>query len=141
VQVLYGSWKEHLENVKKSPDDPLVMPWLFSKPFRQQYPEKVKEIKNSFAEGYLSRNSKAFERQMKANTTHDARSDLHRIQVPTLIMVGKHDELTPPRMVKDLKSEMPNAELLVFEQGGHGLYWEEPHLFNKAVVDFLNGRP
>ncbi|UCF58172.1 MAG: alpha/beta hydrolase [Deltaproteobacteria bacterium] len=52
--------------------------------------------------------------------------------------MGKHDELTPPRMAKELKAEMPNAELLTFEQGGHGLYWEVPHLFNKAVLGFLN---
>jgi pimeloyl-ACP methyl ester carboxylesterase len=52
--------------------------------------------------------------------------------------VGKLDELTPPRMAKELKAEMPEARLIVLEQGGHGLYWEVPDLFNKAVLDFLN---
>ncbi|MFH1349603.1 MAG: alpha/beta hydrolase [Pseudomonadota bacterium] len=113
------------------------MPWLFSKAYRKQYPEKVREIKESFTKGYLSRNSKAFERQMNANITHNLKGLLHRIDVPTLIMVGKDDELTPPRMAIRLRSEMPNAELLIFEQGGHGLYWEVPHLFNKAVLQFL----
>ncbi len=77
---------------------------------------------------------------MKANITHDTRDFLRRIDVPTLIMVGKDDVLTPPNMAKELKSQMPNAELLIFDQGGHGLYWEVPHLFNKGVLDFLNGQ-
>ncbi len=77
---------------------------------------------------------------MKANTTHDTRGLLNQIHIPILIMVGKHDELTPPRMAKELKVEMPNAKLLTFEQGGHGLYWEVPHHFNKAVLDFLDGQ-
>lgn len=140
MRVLYDSWKEYMEKSGKSGDDPMVMPWLFSKPFRREHPERVKEIKSRLAGGYISRNTKAFERQMKANTTHDTRGRLNRIQVPILIMVGKHDELTPPRMAKELKAEMPNSELLTFEQGGHGLYWEVPHLFNKAVLGFLNGQ-
>ena len=116
------------------------MPWLFSKPFRQGYPEKVREITARFAGRYLSRNSKAFERQMNANIAHDTRGCLHRIHVPTLILVGEHDELTPPSMARELRSEIPNGKLLVFEQGGHGLYWEVPQLFNKAIVEFLKGQ-
>lgn len=137
MRVLYDSWKEYLDKAEKSDDDPIVMPWLFSKPFRKEHPEKVREIKARLTENYPSRRSEAFQRQLKANVAHDARGRLNRIDVPTLIIVGKDDELTPPRMAKGLQSEMPNAELLVLEQGGHGLYWETPQLFNKAVVDFL----
>lgn len=140
MRVLYNSWREYLQKSGKSGDDPMVMPWLFSKSFREQHPGKVREIRARLTGGYLSRNAEAFERQMKANTTHDARGRLMQITVPTLIMVGAQDELTPPRMAKELKAEMPNAKLLIFEQGGHGLYWEVPHLFNKAVLDFLNGQ-
>jgi len=75
---------------------------------------------------------------MKANVEHNTKGQLRDIDVPTLIMVGKHDELTPPRIAKALKSEMPRAKLLVFEQGGHGLYWEIPTQFNKAVYDFIS---
>ncbi len=118
----------------------MVMPWLFSKPFRRQYPEKAQAIKMQLTGLYLARNSKAFERQVKANIEHDTRGQLKQIQIPTLIMVGKDDELTPPGMAKELKSEIPNAELLIFDQGGHGLYWEVPDLFNKAVLDFIRSQ-
>lgn len=77
---------------------------------------------------------------MKANTSHDTRGLLNRIHVPTLIMVGKHDQLTPPRTVEKLESEIPNAKLLILDEGGHGLYWEVPDSFNKAVLDFLNSQ-
>ncbi|MFH0811291.1 MAG: alpha/beta hydrolase [Pseudomonadota bacterium] len=140
MKVLYNSWEEHLKNSVRSDSDPMVMPWLFSKPFRKQNPDKVKEIKAKFTGGYLPRKSEAFERQMKSNVAHDTRGRLNSITVPTLILVGKDDELTPIRMLEEIKSEISNAKLVVFEQGGHGLYWEVPHLFNKAVLDFLNGQ-
>ena len=138
MRVLYDSWQEYLQRSDRSDEDPMVMPWLFSKPFRQKHPEKVREIKARLTGGYLARNSSAFERQIKANVTHDIRGQLNRISVPTLILVGKQDELTPPRMGKELEAEMPDARLIVFEQAGHGLYWEVPHLFNQAVLDFLS---
>lgn len=138
MQAFYGSWKEHLEKADESSDASAVMPWLFSKAFRSQHPDKVSEIKTRLTGNYLSRNSEAFERQMKANIEHKTKGRLHQVDVPTLIIVGKQDELTPPKMAKELESEMPRARLQVLEEGGHGLYWEAPHLFNKAVLDFFN---
>ena len=115
----------------------MVMPWLFSKPFRRQYPEKVKEIKERFTQNYLTRNSAAFERQLNANIKHDTRKRLQQIKVPTLILVGKDDELTPLNMAEELGSAIPDSKLIVFEQGGHGLYWEVPELFNESVINFV----
>ncbi len=140
MKVFYSSWQESLKRSGRSDEDPMVMPWLFSKSFRKEHPEKVREIKARLTGGYLAMSSSAFERQMKANITHDVRGQLTRITVPTLILVGKQDELTPPRMAKELKAEMPDARLLVLEQGGHGLYWEVPKLFNEAVLDFLKAQ-
>jgi 3-oxoadipate enol-lactonase len=137
MRMFYGSWQESLQRSGRSEEDPVVMPWLFSKPFRKEHPEKVREIKAHLTGGYLARNSPAFERQMKANVTHDVRGQLNRISAPTLILVGRQDELTPPQMAKELEAEMPDARLSVLERGGHGLYWEIPNLFNKAVLDFL----
>jgi len=121
----------------KTDDIPMVMPWLFSKPFRKQHPERVKEIKDRFTKNYLTKNSTAFERQLNANIMHDTRNRLREIKTPTLILVGKNDELTPPRMAKELSSEISNSRLLIFEQGGHGLYWEVPELFNQSVIEFI----
>jgi pimeloyl-ACP methyl ester carboxylesterase len=124
----------------KTDDIPMVMPWLFSKPFRKQHPEKVKEIKDRFTKNYLTKNSAAFERQLNANVRHDTRNQLKEIKIPTLILVGKDDELTPPNMAEEMSSEIPNSKLLIFDQGGHGLYWEVPDLFNKAVLDFVKNQ-
>lgn len=55
-------------------------------------------------------------------------------------MGGRHDQLTPPRMAMELKSEIPNAYLVIFDEGGHGLYWELPERLNRTVLDFLRGQ-
>ncbi len=118
----------------------MVMPWLFSKPFRKQHPQKVKEIKEHFTKTYLTRESAAFERQLNANIRHDTRNQLRKIKAPTLILVGKDDELTPLKMAEELSAEIPDSKMIAFEQGGHGLYWEIPDLFNEAVSNFVNAQ-
>lgn len=115
----------------------MVMPWLFSKIFRKQYPEKAKHIKENLTKHYLTRNSTAFERQLNANIKHDTRGRLHQIKIPTLILTGRDDELTPPIMAEELHSEIPDSKLRIFDQGGHDLYWEVPELFNESVINFI----
>ena len=77
---------------------------------------------------------------MKANIRHDTRNKLPEIKIPTLILVGKDDELTPFKMAEELSSEIPGSELKVLDRGGHGLYWEIPDLFNREVLEFVNAR-
>jgi pimeloyl-ACP methyl ester carboxylesterase len=40
-------------------------------------------------------------------------------------------------MAEELSIEIPNSKLMVFESGGHGLYWEVPELFNQSVIEFI----
>ncbi len=137
MRLLYDSWQEYLKKSDKPENDPIVMPWLFSKDFRRDHRDKAAEIRSRFAGNYLSKKSKAFERQLKANVSHDVRGRMKHLDIPTLIVVGKGDELTPPRMAEDLKAEMPGAKLVILDRGGHGLYWEVSEMFNKTVLEFL----
>lgn len=138
MKILYDSWKGHLAISGRPGDEPLVMPWLFSKQFRETSPDRIRDIKTRFARGYLPRNSDAFERQLGANVRHNLAGRLGGIRVPTLILVGRDDALTPPRLAEALHEEIPHSELVVFERGGHGLYWEIPRLFNRTVLDFIS---
>jgi proline iminopeptidase len=63
-------------------------------------------------------------------------ADLHRITVPVLITVGRHDEITPAcaaRMARNL----PNAEVVVFPNSSHVPFYEEPAAYDAALLGFL----
>ena len=62
--------------------------------------------------------------------------DLHRITVPTLITCGQHDELTPACALR-MKQHLPNATLKVFPNASHMPFYEEPHLYYPALLEFL----
>ena len=62
--------------------------------------------------------------------------DLGRVTVPTLITVGKYDELTPACALK-MKHALPNAEVKVFPNSSHCPFYEEPEQYYPVLLGFL----
>jgi 3-oxoadipate enol-lactonase len=59
------------------------------------------------------------------------------VAVPTLVIVGNQDILTPRGDSEDLAERIPGAELVVISGAAHGFMVEAFRPFNKAVHDFL----
>jgi pimeloyl-ACP methyl ester carboxylesterase len=62
---------------------------------------------------------------------------LSTLTVPTLIICGAADLLTPPSIARLIAAKIPHAELVVAPESGHSVYWEEPDVFNRAVLAFI----
>jgi pimeloyl-ACP methyl ester carboxylesterase len=67
----------------------------------------------------------------------DARPGLAVIAVPTLVIVGQEDVLTPPALSEALAAAIPGARLVVLEGAGHISNLEQPEAFNRALRAFL----
>ena len=67
----------------------------------------------------------------------DATPGLGRIAVPTLVVVGGEDTLTPPDVARTLAAGIPGARLVVIEGAGHLANLERPETFNDALRSFL----
>ena len=75
--------------------------------------------------------------QAEACLTHDAYGQLSRIQAPTLVIGGEKDLALGGDPSREIAAAIPNAQLHMYDQWGHGLY-EEEKSFNQLVLDFLN---
>lgn len=67
----------------------------------------------------------------------DLRDRLHEIRVPTLVITGSQDSLTPLGDAEELAELVSPAELIVLSGAGHALMAESPTAYNRAVVDYL----
>ena len=74
--------------------------------------------------------------QADACLTHNAYENLHQIKAPTLIIGGEQDHALGGDASREIAEKIPNAQLLMYEQWGHGLY-EEAKDFNQAVLEYL----
>lgn len=67
----------------------------------------------------------------------DSRPDLPGIDVPTTVVVGSQDTLTPPALSESMAEQIPGAELVVLEGAGHLSNLEDPEGFLDAVRGLL----
>jgi 3-oxoadipate enol-lactonase len=66
---------------------------------------------------------------------------LSSIQVPTLIVVGDEDSITPPSDAEAMSAKIAGSHLVVVEGAAHLSNVERPSEFNRALVEFLRGLP
>jgi proline iminopeptidase len=68
---------------------------------------------------------------------YDVRPELGRIACPTLVLVGRHDWISPVGQAEEIARGIPGARLVVFERSGHSPHVEEPEAFLREVQAFL----
>ena len=68
---------------------------------------------------------------------YDLTGRLHEIRCPVLIVVGRHDWITPVAASEEIKAGIPHAHLEVFENSGHSPQLEENEKFVALVREFL----
>lgn len=79
-----------------------------------------------------------FERQQEAIIARiDSRPGLAAISVPTLVLVGDSDPLTPLDRAREIATAIPGARLVVVPECGHGSTLEQPEAVNRALIEWL----
>ena len=67
----------------------------------------------------------------------DMRDRIAQIALPTLILCGEKDQLTPPALSEKLGGEIRGSRCEIVPSAGHMVMIESPKVFNKAVLDFV----
>ncbi len=67
----------------------------------------------------------------------DSTPALYNIKVPTLLLVGKNDALTPPSASNAMKEKIPSATLHIIPNAAHVSNVENPTEFNSHLLDYL----
>jgi pimeloyl-ACP methyl ester carboxylesterase len=62
---------------------------------------------------------------------------LETIEIPALLLTGDADLYTPPSVLRLFASRIRNSESVVIPECGHSAFWEQPELFNRTVLDFI----
>lgn len=130
-QAFIASRKEPLLAGKEPKDiaGPVARSLLGPKASEAAFRRLVESMSRLHKESYI--------KSIEASVRMDPRSDLANIKVPTLVVVGADDRLTPPDVSREMAAEIPGSELAVIPDAGHLVNIEQPEAFNAAVLDFL----
>lgn len=75
--------------------------------------------------------------RINAVYTHDLRSQLHQIAVPTMCIGAEDDQITPPGFTEEMAELIPGAQKHLLPSGGHFCPIAMTDAYNPCVLDFL----
>jgi len=84
----------------------------------------------------LSASSYATAQCLIALRDTDLRSDMAKINIPTVIMHGKKDKICSFDLAEQMKAGILNSYIVAFEKSGHSMFLEETQKFNEELVRF-----
>jgi 3-oxoadipate enol-lactonase len=111
----------------------VAMRRLFAPEFQAEHPGLMADRRAAF----LRTDPDVFRLACDALAELDLRPELRRVQVPVLVLVGEHDEATPPPMSHELAAGLPQAHLEIIPGCAHVPQLQSPDGFLDAIGDFL----
>lgn len=73
----------------------------------------------------------------KSAIRHNMAKDLPSMKMPTCLIWGKQDNITPPEVGEEFHELMPNSELFWMDKCGHAAMMEKPEEFNEVYESWL----
>jgi 3-oxoadipate enol-lactonase len=111
----------------------VAMRRLFAPEFQARHPDLMRDRREAF----LKTDPEVLQAACADLAELDLRPQLARVKVPVLVLVGEHDEATPPPMSRELAASLPNARLKVIAGCAHVPQLQSPETFLEAIGDFL----
>jgi 3-oxoadipate enol-lactonase len=114
----------------------VAMRRLFAPEFQAAHPDLMRDRREAF----LKTDPQVLQAACAQLAELDLRPDLSKAKMPVLVLVGEHDEATPPPMSHELAALLPNARLKILAGCAHVPQLQAPRAFLEAIGDFLNAR-
>lgn len=76
----------------------------------------------------------------KSAIRHNMAKDLPKMHVPTGIIWGRNDNVTPPEVAEEFHRLLPNSTLYWIEKCGHAAMMEHPNEFNRLLEEWLENK-
>jgi 3-oxoadipate enol-lactonase len=111
----------------------VAMRRLFAPEFQEGHPELMRDRREAF----LRTDPEVFRAACAQLAELDLRPELNKVKVPVLVVVGEHDEATPPPMSQELAALLPDARLKIIPGCAHVPQLQSPAIFLELIGDFL----
>jgi len=111
----------------------VAMRRLFAPEFQAAHPDLMRDRREAF----LKTDPDVLQAACAQLAELDLRPELSDVKMPVLVLVGEHDEATPPPMSHELAALLPNARLKIMAGCAHVPQLQAPQAFLDAIADFL----
>lgn len=134
---LMGEMERTMEIVREEGLEPTVSEENLKLAFAPRTVEARPEILGLHRSLSLSEDPEAYIRQCEGLMEDSLKSEVGNIDVPTLLVVGSHDILTPIELSREISAEIEGSKIKVISDAGHMLMIERPRRFGELILSFL----
>ena len=78
-------------------------------------------------------------RLSRATRDRNVESELSSLSMPTMLLWGRQDLITPPDVAEQFRKRIPRSQLQYLDRCGHSPNLEQPQAFAKHLLEFLPG--
>lgn len=82
---------------------------------------------------------RAYRAAMRALAFFNNGRRLQELHIPTLVISGERDNTVPLETQRELAADIPGAKQVIIPDAGHGIIFDQPERFNRALLAFLKG--
>ncbi len=129
-------WSDRIEMVAELGMEraaPAIIPIWFADSFTASQPDVHRGYLNMLArtpaQGYMA--------SCAALASGDLTDQVHKIRAKTQILVGEHDQATPPAQARALADRIPEAQFDLISNAGHLPCVEQPEQMARLILGFL----
>ena len=111
---------------------PILDRW-FTQRYQRRAPQAVERVRQML----LGTSPEGYKASVLAIREMDQLASLAGIDIPTLVISGRHDGSTPPELGRDIAQRIAGARHVELD-AAHLSNWEQAGAFTVALMDFLN---
>jgi pimeloyl-ACP methyl ester carboxylesterase len=128
VSTMYLKMLEHAKSNRSIPEN-------F---FHESYECIETELRDVLQRKAFENDPAVFLNDMLCCDRFDIMDRVHEIKLPTLVICGSEDIMTPPKYTEYLANKIEGARYVIIEGGTHMVFAEQPEVVNQAIEDFIN---
>ena len=104
-------------------------------------PDIATEILEASIRAMASKDVETYLLSWRETWSQDYRAKLPNVRVPSLVITGSLDKITPPALGLEIAGLIPNAKYHLIENANHLSNLDQPEEFNRVVGEFLKTSP
>ncbi len=119
MRSAFDAWADIYRAVTREQFFRAWFPLIYNRKFWVENPDTIEELMQFTIDNPDAPDADALDRQTGAAVSHDSTDRLKEIKVPTQVLCGEEDMLTPSDISSEIASAIPNARLRTSPETGH----------------------
>lgn len=100
--------------------------------------ENRQELREELIKHIRQTDPTVYKQAMRELAIYDARRDLRKIRIPSLVITARNDTTVPLENQHDLYIGIPGCRQVFIENAGHGVIIDQPDVVNQTMIKFMN---